>query len=137
MVMHISDKIRKFLLFFGGLLTGVILLFAISYIRTCNNHGPCIDIFEKPVQVISISDFRVIQVFDDGSALATADYSVSGDPSNIGVAVLFPVPEEGAYYDEQKIHIEEDKVLKQIGVFRYVNRQNVEKTVPVVKEFEK
>lgn len=83
--------------------------------------------FEKPQQEIRAKEFKVIQVYPDGSALAIVD-----DLDNYGTVVALPAEEGSSYYDVQKIAVPKGKCARQIGTYRYVTRQNIEKTVPVV-----
>ena len=44
------------------------------------------------------------------------------------------VNEEGAYYyDNQVVDIPQGKCMRQVGVYRYTTKSEMEKTVPVVK----
>lgn len=89
--------------------------------------------FDKPQQVVSATELSVIQVLPDGSALA-----IINEPyDNCGTVVGLQAMQGGSYYDDQKISIPEGKCLKQTGTYRYMTRQNMEKTVPVVQVFDK
>lgn len=61
---------------------------------------------------------------------------MSEDSDGFGTIVLFAADEGDSYYDQQRITVSSGKVLKQVGVYRYVSRQDVEKTVPVVQIFD-
>lgn len=61
---------------------------------------------------------------------------MSEDSDGFGTIVLFAADEGDSYYDQQRITVPSGKVLKQVGVYRYVSRQDVEKTVPVVQIFD-
>ena len=45
--------------------------------------------------------------------------------------------EDKFYYDEQIIDVPSDKVVKQVGIYRYETRMGVEKTVPLIMIMEK
>ena len=86
--------------------------------------------FEKPRGVVPGKVFKVMQVLPDGSALATVDDFESG---NLGTIVLFVGDESTSYYDSQKINVPEGKVVKQVGTYSYMARNEMYKTVPVVE----
>ena len=74
--------------------------------------------------------FEVMQVMLDGIALATG-CSILSD--NYGTIVLFIGDESTSYYDNQKIYVPDGKVLKQVGTYSYMARNEMYKTVPIVK----
>lgn len=86
--------------------------------------------FEKPRGIVPGKVFEVMQVLPDGSALATVDDIGSG---NLGTIVLFVGDEGTSYYDNQKINVPEGKVVKQVGTYSYMARNEMYKTVPVVE----
>lgn len=133
-----SSKVKYILTFIGGIVAGVILTICFAYVVAVHNgqdvssSNPNVEMFEKPTQTISVKEFRVIQVLDDGSALATAE-----DMDHYGTVVLFPAKDETSYYDDQHIDVPKGKVLKQVGTFKYESRQEIVKTVPIVEFFDK
>ncbi len=68
----------------------------------------------------------------DGSALA-----FSTSLGSTGVVVVFPASDGEEYYDSQKIEIEDDACVRQVGTYRYTTRDGIEKTVPIVEIFDK
>lgn len=131
-----TTRTKFILTYIGGIVTGVVLVFVFGYcvaMSYVNSDGTnAIEMYEEPTQTIDIRNFEVIQVLSDGSALASAEESGS-----YGVIVLFNASEGDTYYDQQRITIPSDKCLKQVGTYRYVSRQNENKTVPVVEIFDK
>jgi hypothetical protein len=135
---------KKGLLFFLGIITGAILTVGVLYFvyvsQTADSPGTKEDVntilFSEPGEVISFSSFKVMQVLPNGSALAesvhNAQYSIYGDP-----LVLFTANEGSAYYDDQIIKVPAKKVARQVGTFRYTSGAGFEKTVPIVKFFDK
>lgn len=130
----------KFVLtYVGGFVTGVVLTFVVSFIVVVLSHESSssssetnvIEMYDVPTQEIDLRTFEVMQVLSDGSALA-----MSEDSDGFGTIVLFAADEGDSYYDQQRITVPSGQVLKQVGVYRYVSRQDVEKTVPVVQVFE-
>lgn len=102
-----------------------------SYVKHSDETN-VVEMYEEPTQTIDIRKFEVIQVLSDGSALASAEESGS-----YGVIVLFNAKKGDSYYDQQRIAIPSGKCLKQVGTYRYVSRQEENKTVPVVEVFDK
>lgn len=140
-----NSRLSYILTFIVGVVAGVILTIAFAYAVSARNgqndssSNPNVRMFEHPVQTIPIREFRVMQVLDDGSALATATTFGFGEPEDIryfGTVVLFPPKEGTSYYDDQRIRVPKGKVLKQIGTFRYESRQEDVKTVPIVDFFD-
>ena len=81
---------------------------------------------------------KVFQVLEDGSALAKVELDFENpDDDNYGLIVLFLSDEISTYYDDQIISVPDGKCLRQVGTYRYMTRQNMEKTVPVVEIFDK
>lgn len=129
-------KLRtKFILtYVAGIVTGILLLFVvglfmeISQATSASNDD--VVMFEKPRGIVPGKVFEVMQVLPDGSALATVDDFESG---NLGTIVLFVGDESTSYYDSQKINVPEGKVVKQVGTYSYMARNDMYKTVPVVE----
>ena len=131
-----STRVKMFLSFLAGVVTTIIGLFVIAFIYASNNSpqpaNKDLVIFEEPQQEIEGIDFEVLQVLSDGGALATCH-----DMNNIGLVVLF-APEEGvSYYDDMKIEVKGDEQLMQIGTYKYIATNGMDKTVPVVRIFKK
>lgn len=124
-------KTKFILTYVAGIVTGCIVFFVISCIIVANNSSKDdIVIFDKPRNTVPGKNFKVFQVFSDGSALSSGDDS-SGN--NLGLDVLFLGDESTSYYDDQKIEIPKGKVARQIGNYRYTTNMGVEKTVPIVE----
>ena len=56
---------------------------------------------------------------------------------NYGMVVLFLAGNETSYYDDQKIYVSSDMRVMQVGTFRYMTREEMVKTVPVVAIMDK
>ena len=127
-------KVKFILTYVAGIVTGIVLLFVVSFlivksqITTASNDN--IVMFEKPRSIIPGKIFEVLQVLPDGSALAmVAD--VRSD--NWGTVVYFAGDESTSYYDSQKINVPKGKVVKQVGTYSYMTKNEMYKTVPVVE----
>ena len=128
-----NNKTKFILTYVAGIVTGVVLTFMVGFLVTklqARSSSDEIVMFDKPRGVVPGDIFEVIQVMPDGSALATG-CSILSD--NYGTIVLFIGDESTSYYDNQKIYVPDGKVLKQVGTYSYMARNEMYKTVPVVE----
>lgn len=128
-----NNKTKFILTYVAGIVTGVVLTFTVGFLVTklqARSSSDEIVMFDKPRGVVPGDMFEVIQVMPDGSALATG-CSILSD--NYGTIVLFIGDESTSYYDDQKIYVPDGKVLKQVGTYSYMARNEMYKTVPIVK----
>ncbi len=140
-----STTTKLIITYIGGIVTGVVLTiafcFALAVSQSNNNEASSNDelqLFESPKQVMNAESFKVIQVLPNGSALATyKEFSRKAGDLEYGTVVLFQASENSSYYDDQVIKLPKGKCFKQIGTYRYVTRQEMEKTVPVIGIFDK
>lgn len=119
---------KNFLIFLAGMITGAALLFGVAYFyNNSSSSDNGITMFEQEGDAISTNSFNVIQVVNGGALAMEYTYCIP-----TGLVVLF-IDEEGySYYDSQNITIPKGKCARQIGIYRYVTKESVEKTVPVV-----
>lgn len=128
-----NNKTKFILTYVAGIVTGVVLTFMVGFLVTklqAMSSSDEIVMFDKPRGVVPGDMFEVMQVMPDGSALATG-CSILSD--NYGTIVLFIGDESTSYYDNQKIYVPDGKVLKQVGTYSYMARNEMYKTVPIVK----
>lgn len=128
-----NNKTKIILTYVAGIVTGVVLMFMVGFLVTklqSRSSSDEIVMFDKPRGVVPGDMFEVMQVMPDGSALATG-CSILSD--NYGTIVLFIGDESTSYYDNQKIYVPDGKVLKQVGTYSYMARNEMYKTVPIVK----
>lgn len=129
-----SMKVKFILTYVAGIVTGIVLIFAVGLfmaksVATSTSNKDVV-MFEKPRGVVPGKVFEVMQVLPDGSALATVD---DFESDNTGTVVLFVGDESTSYYDSQKINVPKGKVVKQVGTYSYVARNDIYKTVPVAE----
>lgn len=124
-------RTKSVLIYIGGIVTGIILTFVILlFVAKSNSDNPSNDnmiIFEQPQQKIDAKSFEVLQVLPDGNALATVESN-----ENFGMIVMLLANKNATYYDDQKIEVSTGKCARQIGTYRYMTRNNIEKTVPII-----
>ena len=132
---------KNLLVFVLGFISGVAFTFfaaiVISNTTDTNNNGMIF--FEQPGKCLSTKSFEVMQVIDDNHALAHEmewdSYLKKYEQTDLLVLVTNDNGEY--YYDEQLIKIPKGKCMRQVGVYKYKNRMDVVKTVPIVKLMEK
>lgn len=138
-----STRTKFILTFVAGLVTGVILVFAFGYYvamsdRNNSSSDNVVQMFDTPKQEIKADEFKIFQVLQDGSALASYDEVRSKEGYvDFGTVVLFPASDEVSYYDDQIISLPQGKCFKQIGTYRYTTKDGTEKTVPAIDVFDK
>ena len=134
--------------FFLGFIIGAAVCFGVLYIfgfrqTSAGERSERLVMFKEPRGEVNYALFnesifatgcKVIQVMSDRSALALP--SVHGVPIPDQAVLLLPL-KAGCYYDGQVVPIPEDKVMRQIGIYRYQNKEGLMKTVPVVKFYPK
>lgn len=132
-----NDRTKFILTYVAGIVTGVVLIMAFGFFiaksRATSASNDDVVMFEQPRDVVPGKVFEVMQVLSDGSALATVDDVESG---NLGTVVLFVGDESTSYYDSQKINVPKGKVVKQVGTYGYMTRNDMHKTVPIVEIME-
>ena len=128
---------KKWMLFVGGIVTGIVLtflfLFAVAAFQ--GNSGNGATYFEKPGQVIEGTSVQVFQVLEPGAALVHAQ----SDRSDLylGAVYLITNDEGKYYYDDEIIKVPEDKVFRQVGIYKYPTKNDFEKTVPIIQIMDK
>ena len=123
---------KSILSFIAGLVVGAGLIIAIGYISSNQTAEPDngITLFENEGESIGTeSRYKVIQVVD-GGALAIEIYDEIWMPTEL--AVLFLDESGNGFYDNQVITVPKGQYLRQLGLYRYINKDNIPKTVPVV-----
>lgn len=125
---------KKWLIFLGGVVTGVLLLFAFVFayswmgVSAVEDNG--VTMFEKPGDVINETGFEVFQALEQGAALAKGKKEL--------MTVYMLVNDEGKYYyDDEKVNVPSGKVARQIGIYQYETNSGRPKTVPIVKFMDK
>ncbi len=87
---------------------------------------------QKNKKCMDMEHFKIIQVFQDNSALAKKCDSISDKYCSFPVVLL--TPQQGVdYYDDMYVGLPDNKCAVQDGVYRYETRQEIIKTVPRIK----
>ena len=121
-----------------GILTGVVLTFIVLFIiaKATGGANNGMTFFDKPGQVMKESSYKVFQSLGEGYALANGSNN-KGYDLYLGLTVLLYNENGEAYYDDQIITAPKGKCFRQIGIYRYPTRMDVEKTVPIVMLMDK
>ena len=143
---------KKFLIFIGGFVTGILATILVAYLITMANEpadngllgltvfpekGECItttsksksceiDIFQVLAPNTALGNIRYYSDIKTYGNETYRDYDIGND-----VVVLLINYENKTYYDDQKIDIS-NKCARQIGTYQYKTKSNFEKTVPAV-----
>lgn len=127
---------KQFFIFFLGLIAGVALSIGGAYLYSNSQEDTDkVVYFDKPGKVIDAQNgFMVIQAVDENSAIV-----VEKDLSTIfGLGVTALLVQDNAYfYDNQEIEIGKKQQFRQVGVYTYMTREGEQKTIPVIKIFNK
>ena len=148
---------KKIFVFLLGCLTGIVITILILFIigktmrnspmtefgnieastleDSLNGYGP--SFFKEPGETFDFKSIKVFQVLDNGAALAFVGEKMeyTGTILYTGMTVLI-YDRNALYYDDQIVKLSGNKVFKQIGIFRYPNKENDVLTVPIVSIFD-
>jgi hypothetical protein len=143
---------KRFLIFIGGFVAGVLLTIFVGYLLVIANKpiddgligltvfpqkGECV----KTTSKSKSTEIEIFQVVEPNMALGNIknytekkfyngdnyrDYDIEND-----VVVLLINYEGKTYYDDQKIDVT-NKCVRQIGTYQYSAKIGIEKTVPAV-----
>lgn len=130
---------KKWVVFLLGMIAGGVLTFVAMVIlamganTNANNNG--ITLFDQPGECLNAKAFEVMQVVDNNHALA---HEVEWDElledyMQTGLLVLVTNDNGEYYYDDQIIEVPQGMCMRQVGIYRYQTRMDMEKTVPIVK----
>lgn len=124
--------LKNILIFLTGMAAMFILMLFLAPKPT--DELPGLNLFENSAQekVITAKQIEIFQVIEPNKALAhtTNHPDKIFDPDELLVLIIGD--ENTSYYDDEKININENQYLKQIGTYQYITKSETQKTVPVV-----
>ncbi|MDE5572049.1 MAG: hypothetical protein K2M96_06630 [Prevotella sp.] len=121
---------KKWLIFIGGVVTGMVLtfVFALIFYLSHSDLSGRTTWFEKPGDVIDIETFEVFQVLSEDAAL------VYGESYEYSRTIYLLTNDEGKYYyDDEVVKVPDGKVVRQIGLYQYQTKSEFNKTVPIIQ----
>lgn len=139
---------KKWLIFLCGTVTGIVLTILLAVVVNSLREGKeekvdsselveklalkeDIKLFDEPGDIIKENSLKVFQVLTDHTAL------VRNINSYIGTIYLITNKDNKYYYDTQEIDIPKNKVIRQIGIYRYPTQNDIIKTVPIIMIMDK
>ena len=141
---------KRWLVFLLGFIAGIAFTFICVLIIAKSNADSKPDgmtFFEQPTQCFTGENYVVIQTIEGKYALAYEEVYhdeyllFSSEKIKVrrktGVVVLITNDNGEYYYDEQEIPVPKGLCMRQVGVYNYLNKDNISKTVPIVKLMDK
>jgi len=134
---------KKWVVYLLGVLTGMVLMFALAFILNAIhsseiNNTEFVEaeeengatMFKEPGDIIEDRDFEVFQVIAKNAALVRG----KSDDSDLylGTIYLLMNEEEKYYYDDEKIKVPKEKIVRQMGIYQYPTKNDIIKTVPII-----
>lgn len=119
---------KKFLIFLLGFILGAVTLIIVLFAIGQNQKD--VVMFESPGERVEVKSFRVIQVLDDGSALAMGY-------GRLDLIVMLAEREGVYYYDSEVVELPKGYCWRKTGIYKYTSNDGRERTVPVVAMFNK
>ena len=130
---------NKWLIIGGGFLAGVIVTFLVLVVIGLSNQKsspniPGAKMFEQPTEVVQESSFKVMQAIQENAALVNAKSgSYSFGDMYMGTLYLLINNEGHYYYDDEIVKVPQGKKVRQVGIYRYETKMEIEKTVPIIE----
>ncbi len=127
---------KKWMIFGGGIITGVILTILFLFVLARGKQSNDFKLFEKPGEEIQVNAFKVFQVLDDGVALVKGKSDDKYDYYDGPVYLL--INDVGNYYtDDEIIEVPKGRVVRKVGVYHYQTKMEFDKTVSVIEIMDK
>lgn len=122
---------KQFLIFILGVIVGVVLTFVLAfYMSSTDVNDDNIIRFDNPTEIVNEQSFEVFQVVGDNMALV---HGQSSPGYYYGTLYLLVNKEGKYYYDDEIVKVPKGKVVKQVGIYRYITKSDIQKTVPIVQ----
>lgn len=140
---------KNWLVFLLGFIAGIVFTIFAAVIIAANNNNRDngMTFFEQPGETFKLDRFEIMQTLGEGNyALAQGKVKyqyqetdwLSGEKYDVvsykdSKFVLIINDNGEYYYDEQVIDVPKGKSVQQVGIYRYINKSEDMKTVPIVK----
>ena len=134
-------------LFIAGVITGIILMGFINILKISSNNEETkgteivseqddgITWFEEPGDVVEVKSFKAFQVLAKDAALVQGESKYSGVYT--GIVYLLINKEGKLYYDDEIVNVPKGSIVRQMGIYQYPTKDNMIKTVPIIRIMEK
>ena len=141
---------KNWLFYLAGVLTGVVITFAVLAIiglnmqQEQNNEEVASEqvddgttMFDEPGDIIEGNEYKVIQVAAKNAALVNGQQKNDHMGLFLGITCLITNHQGKYYYDDEVIKVPKDKVVRQVGIYKYQTRAGLIKTVPIIEIMDK
>ena len=118
---------KKIWVYLLGVLTGVVLMFAVAFIMTRTTDS-AYTFFDEPGEIMDARSYTVLQA---GNGEALAYEHILSD-----AVVLLWNSEGKPYYDSQTITLKRGECFRQVGIYKYTSQDGRDRTVPIVAVME-
>lgn len=104
-----------------------LLLSALTFITACSN----INLLNDNANCIDVQEFKVLQALNNGALAYECNFS---DGCSVFNQIVFLDNQRSVdYYDGMIVKAPQEKCAVRDGVYKYTNKENTLKTVPVIK----
>ena len=117
---------KKGLVFILGIITGVLLTFAVSLIIASKSSTSGITFFDAPDSPMPFRSVEVFQALNPGGLCHPMGIAQNDD------ILLLWTNENVVLYDGQRVTVESGKCFRPVGVYRYTTGGGMVRTVPVI-----
>ncbi len=114
------------LVFFLGIITGVLLTIAATFIINKSSSASDITMFNERGKMMDATSYTIIQTIDNNHGLAVGDFLDLLNP------VLVLGNKDSHFYDGMEVKAGSNSRFYQVGTYRYMTKDEIWKTVPVV-----
>ena len=121
---------KKWLIFGGGVLTGIVLTFVFSFIFSASRSGGSDGTtwFEKPGDVIDVEAFEVFQVLGEDAALVHGKSREYSSREVFRETVYLLINEDGKYYyDDEVVRVPDGKLQDRLAFINIRQSRTLER----------
>ena len=125
---------KKIWVYLLGVLTGIVVTIIVLFIIGISNKQKSpdgVEFFDKAGEVMDCTNYQVFQALGDGYALA-CEVDEYGIPNPVGSIALLYDEDGSPYYDRQTVSTSYGECFRQVGIFRYKQKDGDYATVPIV-----
>lgn len=120
---------KNFVFFIIGFITGILFLLAIAFVFSYSKDTGKV-FYDEPGECVTVENLKVLQ--DIGGGYAIAQERKRGFSLD-ELVVLIENENKNDFYDDQIIEIPSGKCMRQIGIYKYRSKADIDKTIPIVR----